>query len=34
MIKVHALTTCKHYGDEAYIPVGEFEGCKGEKYTR
>jgi hypothetical protein len=34
MIKVHILTICDHCGGEAYIPVGEVETYKGEKYAR
>src|SRR5574341_1039391 len=34
MLKVHILTQCTHCKGEAYLPAGEADNHKGEKYTR
>ena len=31
---VQLLTTCQNCTGEAYLPIGEFESCSGETYTR
>jgi hypothetical protein len=34
MLKVQVLATCSHCDGKAYLPVGEAEDCKGNKYIR
>jgi len=34
MLKVHILTQCSFCKGQAYLPSGEAENHKGEKYTR
>ncbi len=34
MLKVHILTQCSNCDGQAYLPAGEAEKHKGEKYTR